>query len=420
MRLDAWGVLTTRLAFVALLAFVASIPPEDAVTIPGVGSVSRALGGVTFALAVMASVRHDALHLRPLPPWLLLMGVYVAWNAATFFWSAEPSETLREIVTLGQLLLMAWLIWQLAPSRARLDGLHQAFVVGCVVMIVTVLATRLPAGDAGFRELGAFNANGFAILSALAIPMAWRLALHSGGSRWRWLNFGYPLLAVTAVVVAASRGGLLVTLVALSVIPLTLPSVGWARRIAAMVVVATGAYALFVWMPAVFPDIQRHYARLATTGDELQGGTLTGRVPIWMAGLDVFVEAPVVGVGAGTFDRVVGPALGAYKSSHNAYLAVATGAGLIGLTLFLGVLMASVWNALSSGPRERVPLLVLLAALLLAMAPANLQKDKFVWFVVASVATVRGGHPRTAVSAPRTAPPLLRFRSDGSDESHRI
>lgn len=376
-----------RIAFALLVLYAFSFPFQGAVVIEGLGSVSRLVGMAAFAVGILAIATRDGVRVRAPSLFLVVAGTYILWVVVTYFWSIVPSTTIGEATTYAQLAALVWLVHQFVRDHADLDVLWQAFVLGCTVMVgIGVEAFIGSAG--GFRDVGGFNANGFAIVASLAIPMAWGLATRRAHPRLQWLNLAYPVLAMVAVVLGASRGGLVTATIALLVVPATMGRLGWVARLVlfvGLVVAIEGGSSI---VRTAFPELQANLERLAEVDEQLTGGTLTGRTNIWAAGVEVFATSPVVGVGMGGFNAAVLPILGEPRSAHNAFLSVAVGAGIIGLLLYL-VLVALPLVGVLATPARRVEHLVLYVALLVAMLPTNSEDDKFVWFIFAGLATVR-------------------------------
>lgn len=386
------NVLSTA-ALAAVCLFIASIPTENAFTIPGLGSLSRVLGLAAFALTVISRFRPSGLQLRAPSLIIILLFAYTWWSLATYFWSFLPALTLSEFMTVAQLAVLAWLVLEIGRREADRMAMLQAFVIGCVVLIASVVFRFATGEVSGFRDVGVFNANGVAIVSALAVTMAWRLRtwlLPAPATPLRnfllVLNSLYPVIALVAVILSASRGGLLTLIVASSVIPLSaLNEPSW-RRLVMLLVVGLLAVGVFQAAPTVMPDLDENLRRLATTSSELQTGTLTGRTDIWEGGMRLFRESPIIGIGVGVFNYAIEPIIGAAKSPHNAVLAVLVSRGLIGLLLFGGAVLAAVWAAVRAPIVDRPFLLVLMVSLIVAMMPTNSEADKFVWFILAIVA----------------------------------
>ena len=369
------------LATWAVALFVFSIPFETGVTIPGLGSVTRLMGMFAFAVTVLSLVEDGRLRIRIPSVFLIVVAAYVTWNALTFFWSIDPSRTVSSMVTSAQLAAMVWMVHQLATTDRRRDILAQAFVLGAYASIVVALTIFVASPQPDFRNIGSMDPNRFATGSALAIPVAWGLALRLRSRALFWLNALYPVLAIVAVVLAASRGGLFTSLVALSVVPLAAPRLSPARRTVVLVALILLTWGVFAFAPRAFPELQRNLTRLEAAGDEIESGSLTGRTVIWSAGLEAWQTSPMVGLGSGTFSVAAEEFLGRRRGAHNGYLAVAVGAGVIGLMLFLAV-FAAVAAGVASARIRRTESLVLLAALMVALVPLNIEHRQTTWFVL--------------------------------------
>ena len=426
MTLSGVRFSVEHLALLALAAFVASIPSENGVTVAGVGSLSRLLGLIAFGVGLLSLVAGGRVRFRAPSLFLVLTALFSVWVAATYFWSIAPEVTVVRVNTMAQLAALVWLVHQLVRTEHDLDVAYQGFVLGCYVMVGVGIATFF-GSDGGFRNVGGgFNANGFAIVSALGVPMAWSLATRR---RHGWLtvvNALYPLWATVAVVLAASRGGLLTAIVALAIVPLLLGRLSPLRRLLLFVSLAAVTSAGALLLPTAFPELQRNIDRLAEVDEELLGGgTLTGRTDIWAAGLDVFAGSPIVGVGMGGFNTAVWPVFGRSRSPHNAFLSVAVGSGGIGLTLYVLLVVVALLGVVAN-PVRRVEHLVLFAALLVGMMPTNSDNDKFAWFILAALAAVRpvfvtvGWRPDVRrAPAPSPAPPATLRGSGPSSPQHR-
>jgi O-antigen ligase len=402
-----------RIALWALAVFVFSIPSENGVAIAGVGSLSRLLGAFAFGMGLASLFGQGRLRFRVPSLFLVATLAFSVWGVATYFWSLAPQVTMGRIVTMAQLAVLVWLVHQVARSERDRDVLMHAFVLGCYLIIAIGVTTFVTGAGGGFRDVGNFNPNGFAIVSALGIPMAWSLLLRRSFPRMQVLHALYPLFAIVAVVLAASRGGFVTALVALAIIPLTMSRLGAWRRLALFATVALASLAAFAWVPQAFPTIEQNIARLSETDEELLGGTLTGRTNIWSAGVEAFLGDPVQGTGMGTFNQAIVPYYGRPRSPHNAFLSVAVGTGLIGLILFVALIAIVLIGVLARSER-RLEYLVLLTALVVGMMPTNSDNDKFVWLILGLLASARPilihveGGARTAIDGVGTLLPRPR------------
>ena len=378
-------------ALFSVAVFVFSIPYENGVSVPGVGSFARLVGIGAFSITIVSLFDEGRLRLRSPSLFLLVAVAYLLWSAASYLWSIDPSRTLGRVTSLTQLVAMAWMIHQVAATKWQRDLLAQAFVFGAYAAVLLALAFRLGNPETAYRDVGGMNPNWFSIGCALAIPVAWGLALRSKRRVMFWINALYPLFAVAVVVLAASRGGMITTLVALSVIPLTMPRLALGRRVLLVAILALVTGGVTVLGPQSYRELGPNIERLVQAPDELAEGTLTGRTTIWEVGYEAFRDAPLVGHGAGTFSRAVAEDLGRPRGAHNGYLSVVVAVGVIGLALYLGMFIvaaASTWLAM----HRRLELLVLLVTVAVALLPANMEHTKPIWFVLSLVAVSRPVH----------------------------
>src|SRR5262249_19838070 len=146
---------------------------------------------------------------------------------------------------------------------------------------------------------------------------------------FRWIARGYLLVGVVALGLTGSRGAMVASMTALLIVPLTLTKMSAGRKVAAVfILLAAGAAGL-----ALVPE--SNLERLGSTGQEVEAGTLNGRLQIWVAGVHAFVERPGLGYGIGQFEPAIIPWYGRARVAHNSYLAVLVEEGAIGFAVWL-------------------------------------------------------------------------------------
>ncbi len=373
-------------ALVILGLFVLTIPVENIIVVAN-GSVTKLIGVLAVFIGVAALYRRNALTFKPPSLFLIITTVFIFWGSLTYYWSLVPGIALSKTVTFVQLLIMSWLIWEFGRTSRDREILLQMYIVGAYISLIIVLRYFFSI-DANFRQFGeGLNANDFAVVLALGIPMAWRLTF-AFKNRWLYVvNLMYLPLAVAGIVVAASRGGFIAALIALTIVPFTFNKLGPLKKIGLFTFLALGVWFIFVYAPEVFPELQASTARLSETSYELTQGSLTGRRAIWAAGLQVFAEHPYLGVGQGSYAEAIRPIYGRAISSHNAYLAVLVNTGVVGLSLFLLIIASIFIPALVGKFSQRTFVLVTLATLLVSIFSLSADSYKYTWFVLALLAS---------------------------------
>jgi O-antigen ligase len=413
-------------AYAALWIFVFSVPWESIIRIGGTAAISRVTGILALGVALLTAAvsgrvrRWHGFHVAAL--------LFVMWAGCTIVITRMPIIP-RKFWTFVQLFLALWMIWELAPSRQRLLGLLTAYVVGAYVAAIdTILLYRREAAVLRRFAAGEADPNDLAMTLALGLPMAWYLATTHRDGLMRWVCRGYLLVGIVAIGLTGSRGGLVATMVALLIVPLTMTRLS-PSRLAAAVAILSLAGALAV---AYVPDTI--VARLATTTTEVEDVRFGGRYKIWVAGLHAFAHKPVMGYGTSGFISAITPELGRMSLvAHNSYLSVLVEEGLVGLLLFLAMFGTVFLAVLDLPTLERRFALVLLATLGIAMLPLTWEDRKSAWFILAALLGLARAHlartggavrpqlaPRAGSFArpPRKARPLTPLAAPGPD-THR-
>lgn len=394
----------SKAAFAGLWVLVFVIPWELFITIPGFGTIGRVLGVLALGLGVIDL----AVAGRPRLPrtFLAITVAFVVWSGATAFWSIDLEGTERRVQTYAQLTLLVWLIWQLAPSHERLRSLLQAYVLGTYLCILSTVLHYLQGTmvQTGRYAAEGFNPNDLGFTLVLAIPMAWYLALTQQNRLLKWVNRLYVPLGMVGVLLTASRGAFIPSLVALTIIPWTLPQLRPRTKLLFLV----GLAASLVFIARFIP--QTSWERLSTTSDEISSGDFSARGAFWKAGFDVFLQHPFFGVGAGTFDQAIEPAIGAARAPHQTFLSVLVGQGLIGLTLFLAMFAAAIIPLRWTGGVDRKFWIVVFLTLAIGLQPRTWEYRKPLWCILAIAAAFGAARPPIRGSAA----PLRLLIADGA------
>jgi len=345
-----------KLAFASLWLLVFTIPWEDAITIPSFGTSARLIGMVSGGLGVLAIIERGRVR-RPAPGHIL-MTLFVLLAAISYMWSLYPEGTLTQASTYFQLLMMVWLIWELATGSREQIRLMQAYVLGTFVSGIDTVYLSISHQESAYQRYagGGLNADDLGLIMALSIPVSYYLLIHNKGPM-AWVYRLQLALAGTAILLSAARGSFLAVVVALSIVPWTYGRLSWQKRIAILLTASLLVCGALVFVPST------SWERLSTIPNEFTQGTLTGRTIIWKAGWEVFREHPFLGVGANSFRVMVSrvltipinmASLGVTPVAHNTFLSVLVEQGIIGFALFcslLGVLALSL-RAMPAFPRK--------------------------------------------------------------------
>jgi hypothetical protein len=374
-----------------LLAAFAFGVPIDAMPMPGLSS-SAPLFGALLVLAVLWNAVTRG-QLRSPSRALLFITVYTGWATLTLVWARELEPAVERWSTFVQLLASVWLCWQLMEEERDVRAVMYGYLVGCLLVIASAwhsfvtgvtYVEQNPAyqgldlvDEGRYAALG-FDPNDMGVTLAIGIPMAVFLALNAlegknGKLRWLWL--AYPPLALSGIALSGSRGSALTAGVA------CLFALWWVGRrsvVAAATAGATGVVgALFV-----VHAIPETWDRILTVRQQLAGGTMGERTPIWLSGLEVFLRHPILGVGVGEFPHEVVRYLGYEIVAHNTFLSVTTEGGIVGALLFFGAFVCVVLSVLRCDERWRGLVVALVVTWMIGVSSLTWEARKTTWLVL--------------------------------------
>jgi O-antigen ligase len=319
------------IAFTLSLVFIFVVPWEGVVEYPGLGSAAKMIGFVlagAWAVSVVTTGR-----LRRPGPFQIGACVFVLWNAVTVFWSQDPSDTAGHVVRLVQLLIMVFILWDLYTTRTALLAGLQVFVLGEFVAIGSALYNFF-SGDAFYSTYQRFspadqsNPDGFGIILALGIPLAWYLASSKNTFKMspllKFINYFYIPAAFLGISLSGTRTALIASIVGMVFGLASLTRLRLAARVAIFLFLAAAFLFLLPWIQTL-PSFQR----FGTTATEITEGNLNHRTVTWAVGFVTFTEHPLLGIGSNQFLSISGG-----KMAHNTFLSVLVELGLVGFALF--------------------------------------------------------------------------------------
>ncbi len=396
----------SQAAFWSLWCFVFVLPWDKIMVIPVLGTIPRIVGLVASAVGVVHVLARR--RVRPLSWFHVFAILFVLWAGVSAFWSLDPQATGAKVLTYLQLVVLVWLIWEIAWSPERQRGLLQAYVLGVSVSAGVTIHTYLlgvPTIEGTRFTAFSFNVNELGMTLALGLPMAWYLSLSQPHQRLAWIWRLYLPLGVTAILLTASRGAFLAALVALAIIPWTLGRLRLRTKVALYAFCAGTLFAATQFVP------ETSWERLQTIRSDVGAGYFGGRGAIWMAGLEVAQEHPIAGVGAGAYGAAVEPTLFFGWGAHSVPLAILVENGIVGLLLLLGAVTAVTIPVRHLPPLQRRFSIVLLLAMAVASLSGEWEDRKAFWFVfgvLAAQVVYRPAEKRVTPAVPLRMRPVLR------------
>lgn len=378
-RLDA-----VALFLVAALAF--SLPWEKSLQVPGLGTGTRLLGAVALAAAAASAILEHRLPRRN--PVLFCAAGFVFWCALTGLWSVDPASTVVRVLTMLQLVVMAWVIFDVCRTSGRVRTLLLAYVAGAAAAAAATYVRYFSGRQTYYSRYAApgFDPNDLGVTIALAIAPALYLSLAAAPAQ-AWLARVAAGLILPAIPLTGSRTALIATLIGFGFAVATWRTAGNQHRAATLVLGAL----LLLGFVGLAPKRSRD--RVAAMPGEITQGTLVNRTRIWKAGLKVLKRRPIYGIGAGAYPAAVKeyigvpPRAGHEYVAHNTFLSVAVETGLAGAALYGLLLILLSAYAWALPGQERALWLVTLLAWAVGVSTLTWEHRKPGWFFFALIAS---------------------------------
>jgi O-antigen ligase len=344
---SSWVRAMNNIAFWVSLAYILTIPGEVLVEDPVWGSASRIAGLILALVWVAVSLVSKKIR-RP----VLFHGavlLFVLWNGISVFWSADEIRSAQHFATWFQLLIMAYVLWDIYTTRARILAGLQAYIVGCYVIIGSAILNFISNTTYYYGRFSAQNTNpdDLGIILAIGIPVAWYLAASRDvGTMARLrkaIDYAFLPLAMFAIALSSTRTALAATIPGIAFGLISLTRVKLPVRMTIFVLLLFALFKLYSVVPQLSVD------RLSTTASELAGGDLNGRISLWRQGLTAFTEHPFLGVGSDMYrwTNVEG------KVAHNSFISVLVENGIFGLLFYGAILLIVTVCALAQPSWER-------------------------------------------------------------------
>lgn len=380
-----------RTVRVLLFFYVASIPIDALWTHPLVGSWNRVVGAALLAALLLSLAMRRTARRGNEALWIGLM--LLAWIVASYAWSVDRDLTRTRLVAACLLYIEFWLLWQVVRDERDLGLVVSAFGVGGVVAALVTIGTFLSGTPAlthwGVARYAAFgvNANDLGLTLVLAVPGIAFVGIGARSLRVGALAASAIVILLFAVMLTGSRGAAIAAVPALAYLGVS--TFGRVRRPAVVGLVATTAVLVVLVLPRIPADL---LIRILSSPTEIRGGTIGLRRSLWEAGVDLWANHPLLGVGAGAAPSAIQSEGLLFRADviHNTPLSIGAELGTVGFLLF-STLLATLAVRLRSRPR-RVQLfaLALLATWFVGSLTLTWEYEKSTWLVLGIVLASSG------------------------------
>lgn len=262
--------------------------------------------------------------------------IFTAIMLASILWAEDQSEALYFFTWSFQVFLVCILLDSFIDSKEKLD-----YVLKCIIIAGVLLAARLlietPINQWGVRRLGSeidYNPNSLGLRLAFATLVSTYFMVKTSSRKYIFF-IGSLLLASTAMLTGSRK----VFLVLVGGHLLFLLFYGSFKKsyIKKIPFIISIGIIMSIIIFSFEPIYDVFGSRIESTFSAFMGDDLTTsesdtqlRTLMIIEGLNLFQNSPLIGYGIGNYGEVSG--FGTY--SHNNYIEMLTGVGLIGFVIY--------------------------------------------------------------------------------------
>ncbi|MFZ5518907.1 MAG: O-antigen ligase family protein [Candidatus Zhuqueibacterota bacterium] len=307
--------------------------------------------------------------------WLSIM--FFLWAFYSLAWSEAFGLTARRLMVLVMLFVIGLALAERFSVKTLATWIFAATAgYAALGLVAEIGAGTLAPLNAEYRLAGTLHPNHQGINSALLILSG--IFLSDVSPRLRKWAIPAIIMGIALLILTKSRTSLISSLAGMTLyLSVRLSRVQKVAAIFSSVILLL--VVLIYFGDTLFPTVQE--AALMGREDSTETvQSLTGRVPLWQLCLSYVNKRPIQGYGFGAFwnnknmAKISASENWVIGESHNAYIELALGLGLVGLLLYLGLLVGGfVFSLLLYFKKNNAEYLFLAALLLFSIIDGSLE-----------------------------------------------
>lgn len=356
----------------------------------------RIIGELLFYSAFGAYFIYKNRSITTYSLWSVLMIMY---SGLSIFWTADTTQTLIDLRILTQMSIISILIIGFVDNEDKLDIVFKSFVVagiGLVSFLFTVIpfsaflepTTRIGVGMGIGMQNVTQNSNDIGL--NLTVSSILTFYLYRKERKWFYL----VILAVFLFIIflTGSRKSILfstIGIVAMIILQSNSPGKLIKNIIVSIGMVILAMYLLFN-IPALYEVAGKRLESLFELLFSASGGgdgSTNARTSMISKGLQLLGKKPLFGYGIGSYSVVSG--VGTY--SHNNYIELGVGIGIIGTLIYYSIYVTNLFNLIKNYKIDYLVPLLILSSLLPVIEFGFVSYKSFTWNIIValSFATIR-------------------------------
>ncbi|MDD4578201.1 MAG: O-antigen ligase family protein [Anaerolineaceae bacterium] len=335
--------LIFRQPYIGVVFTIATLPVIDLFPdIPLFSSIAVPLGLVTLVSYLFQTKSSLNRQNKGLDPVVIFGFLFMFWTVISNPEAAIFGKDRVWVLTFVQLWVLMALSGELLVTPQRQKTAMVIFAIAATISALFAIFQGEIAEDAlsSARVAGlATNANQAARYFVIALVFFYYLRIKTKSPFNKLLYLVGILVTFIGVFFTVSRSGILLLFGAFGLILIFQPRVK--NKVGLVILLVVGLIVLSFFSDSIFRIIRDIFPAIQQGTD-----TVGLRYNLWKAGWRMWLDHPFNGVGIGQYNQnlrryminMVGPTRGSL-SSHNTYVQVLSETGIVGFTLFMGMLI---------------------------------------------------------------------------------
>lgn len=325
----------------------------------------------------------------------MLVLLFVIYINATALWSPSIMISLAYSSRFVFLLCLYYMIINLEDTDSINSILRGILAINLIASIISIFNTIIYSLADNNRFAFFIFSRGNSNLTAFALGFCTIICLYFiiTNEKKRYIYIIMSFLFTLLLLLTNSRGNMLALIISLLFMFKSNIKQIWLKRYKMLII--SGLSILFLgvtfllWLYRYHNEFLVSILRL----DTLLTGS--GRTDLWVNAIKYIINKPLFGYGAGTYQHIV-PRPDSFSSpsmTHNSYLEIAFGGGLISLALFVGIIIVTFRNFRKNRLLNDINFLfgfIFLFSVLNTLT-TNLETHRYLWLCI-SVSELLGLH----------------------------
>ncbi len=377
-----------------LLIMIFLVPIETMTLLSQSVTLGKAVGLLT-GLAWL--IHHQIMSRKPLKTnnifWVLL--IFAIWAWASTLWSIHPHNAVSRFTNLALLVGLYFLMINLVDSRKQFNLLLSAYILGCIVCGLWATKAFLTGGLSisgdSRMSLEGQNPNTLGLMMSICIISSWYLFIELKNHLLRLILLPLSMFFFLVLILSQSRGAWLAFLIALVFYFWPIMKKFSLRNVATLIFIALSLVTVLFFVlpklfPQQFPSLQERFSSI------FQSEGITPRTNIWLVGIEMWKDNPILGVGLNDFkarfnqyrDITSGFTSwpGKARDPHSVYLSIICELGLVGFAIFSALLFSCLTAIKKKDKFTKFFMLSIFVIILIVGMKGTINWNKYYWFVL--------------------------------------